>query len=130
MTTNKRVILAGDMNSHAGTDRSGVERWHGNHGYDSPNDEGSTILRCTRCVIWQSSQPPSSPFPPYLPPSCPSALPPSLARSLPTKGVWGDLTPCTSVGKPRTGLFPNMQLTILYGLTKLINESIPRSADK
>ena len=86
MTTNKRVILAGDMNGHAGTDRSGVERWHGDHGYDSQNDEGSTILRCTRCVIWQSS-------------------------------------------KPRTGLFPNMQLTTLNCLAKLINESIPQSLD-
>ena len=45
---NEKVILAGDMNGRLGTDRSGVERWHGGHGYGSQNEEGRTILQCTQ----------------------------------------------------------------------------------
>ena len=44
----EKVILAGDMNGHVGTDRSGVERWHGCHGYGSHNEEGRTILQCAQ----------------------------------------------------------------------------------
>ena len=45
---NEKVILAGDMNGHVGADRSGVERWHGGHGYGSQNEEGKTILQCAQ----------------------------------------------------------------------------------
>ena len=45
---NEKVILAGDMNGHVGADRSGVERWHGGHGYGSQNEEGRTILQCAQ----------------------------------------------------------------------------------
>ena len=33
------------MNGHVGADRSGIERWHGGHGYDSQKEEGRTILQ-------------------------------------------------------------------------------------
>ena len=33
------------MNGHVGADGSGVEIWHGGHGYGSQNEEGRTILR-------------------------------------------------------------------------------------
>ena len=46
--SNEKVILAGDMNGHVGADRSGVERWHGGHGYGSHNEEGRTILQCAQ----------------------------------------------------------------------------------
>ena len=45
---NEKVILAGDMNGHIGADRSGVERWHGGHGYGTQNEEGRTILQCAQ----------------------------------------------------------------------------------
>ena len=38
-------ILGGDMNGHIGADRSGVERWHGGHGYASQKEEGRTIVQ-------------------------------------------------------------------------------------
>ena len=44
----EKVILAGDMNGHVGADRSGVEKWHGGHGYGSQNEEGRTILQCAQ----------------------------------------------------------------------------------
>ena len=44
----EKVKLAGNMNGHVGADRSGVERWHGGHGYGSQNEEGRTILQCAR----------------------------------------------------------------------------------
>ena len=43
----EKVILAGDINGHVGADRSGVERWHGGHGYGSQNEEGRPIC----CVL-------------------------------------------------------------------------------
>ena len=45
---NEKVILAGDKDGHVGPDRSGVERWHGSHGYGSQNEEGRTILQCAQ----------------------------------------------------------------------------------
>ena len=43
---NEKVILAGDVNGHIGADRSGVERWHGGHGYGTQNEEGRAFLQC------------------------------------------------------------------------------------
>ena len=45
---NEKVILACDMSGHVGADRSGVERWHGCHGYGSQNEEGRTIRQCAQ----------------------------------------------------------------------------------
>ena len=45
---NEKVILAGDMKGHVGAHRSGVERWHGGHGYGSQNEEGRTVLQCAQ----------------------------------------------------------------------------------
>ena len=48
ISANEKVIPSGDMNGHVGADRSGVERWHGGHGYGSQNEEGRTILQCAQ----------------------------------------------------------------------------------
>ena len=45
---NEKLILAGDMNGHVGADISGIERWHGDHGYGSQNEEGRTIIQCAQ----------------------------------------------------------------------------------
>ena len=45
---NEKVILAGDTNGHVGSERSGVEIWHGGYGYGSKNEEGRTILQCAQ----------------------------------------------------------------------------------
>jgi exonuclease III len=41
---NEKAIIGGDLNGHVGTDRRGLERWHGGWGYGEKNAEGQRIL--------------------------------------------------------------------------------------
>ena len=41
---NEKVLLAGDMNGHAGSSNAGCDGMHGGFGYGSRNADGSRIL--------------------------------------------------------------------------------------
>ncbi len=40
----ERLVVAGDLNGHVGSDKIGYEEVHGGHGVEAPNDEGIKVL--------------------------------------------------------------------------------------
>ena len=40
----KRLVVAGDLNGHVGSDKIGYEEVHWGHGVGAPNEEGIKVL--------------------------------------------------------------------------------------
>ena len=40
----ERLVVAGDLNGHVGSDTIGYEEIHGGHGVGAPNEEGIKVL--------------------------------------------------------------------------------------
>ena len=40
----ERLVVAGDLNGHVGSDRMGYEEVHGGHGVGAPNEDGIKVL--------------------------------------------------------------------------------------